>query len=95
MDYIKREDALTDAMCVGISCQECPFRSYTVSGGCMMANYIMSIPAADVEERKRGTWKQTSDCGGVGYPVYTCSKCGMDNDYETNFCPNCGAKMEG
>lgn len=51
MSYIKREDALTDAMCVGISCQECPFLIHPVNGGCKIENYIKSIPAADVIER--------------------------------------------
>lgn len=50
MDYIKREDALTDAMCVGISCQECPFLIHPINCGCKIENYIKSIPAADVEE---------------------------------------------
>ena len=55
MDYIKREDALTDFMCEGVSCQKCPFLVNPINGGCMIENYIKALPAADVVERPRWT----------------------------------------
>lgn len=53
-----------------------------------------------VEERKTGHWQ--SDVV-VMRMVYTCSVCGErslceEGDYDpvlSNYCPNCGAKMEG
>lgn len=27
--------------------------------------------------------------------AYKCSKCGRHSDFEENYCPNCGSKMDG
>ena len=53
--------------------------------------------------RPRGTWEGTADGyanGELVYDTWTCSECGYtvdtdDPDDLTEFCPNCGAKMEG
>lgn len=59
---------------------------------------IKNIPAADVAPVVHGRWRQTSK--GVVY----CSNCGtvcgigahIDEVTEgLNFCPNCGARMDG
>lgn len=63
-----------------------------------------SIPAADVRENKRGTWKRVVDFTGVeafGYKEtmivgYGCNVCGYEVDVsegDYNYCPNCGADM--
>ena len=92
MDYIRRKDALSDVMCVGISCQECPFLINPVNGGCKVENYIKSIPAADVIERKTGKWEIIDE---VEPRRYGCSNCKRMVWHTENFCPNCGAEMEG
>lgn len=45
------------------------------------------------KERPQGEWVFRSGvtCGGY----YKCSKCGEVEWAEKNYCPNCGAKMEG
>ena len=60
-------------------------------------NAICAIPAADVRSVVRGKWKEDWETG-----CSECSACGESylwEDYdgvgEWNFCPNCGAKMEG
>lgn len=58
---------------------------------------LTDIPAADVVEVRHGRWtKELLFCKPV------CSECGEPciglhgYDYElTNYCPNCGAKMDG
>lgn len=41
-------------------------------------------------ERERGKWIPISD----GYvDIYECNQCGDTEDYERNFCPNCGEDM--
>lgn len=59
---------------------------------------LLSIPAADVVPMRRGRWEKQSG-------LYSCSECGMTCPYDAqadvieywacNYCPNCGAKMDG
>lgn len=53
---------------------------------------INSQPAADVEEVRHGKWINDGDC-------FHCSVCNksfgfLSEKCVSNFCPNCGAKME-
>jgi hypothetical protein len=54
---------------------------------------LKSFPAADVVEVRHGEWKETP----TGW-IY-CSVCGSEppeeSNYKSNYCPNCGAKMDG
>ncbi len=55
---------------------------------------ILRMPSADVEERKKGKWLPKQGYNNVLY----CSCCTsevMGKTHTRNFCPNCGAKMEG
>lgn len=54
---------------------------------------INETPAADVQEVKRGQWKDANE-------MFECSICGYSFENEGymhffNFCPNCGARMDG
>ena len=59
---------------------------------------IMDIPAADVAPVRHGRWEKQSG-------LYSCSECGMTCPYDVqadvieywacNYCPKCGAKMDG
>lgn len=58
-------------------------------------------PAADVAEVRHGEWVDRYG-GHCGYPVYICTACGHSATWGpkeaqilTNYCPNCGAKMDG
>ena len=42
------------------------------------------------ERRPQGEWKMI---GSIGL-AYTCDKCGKPEVIPSNFCPNCGAKMQ-
>ena len=59
---------------------------------------VNRIPAADVVEVRHGRWKTVHD---EVYYWMACSVCGEEipkrfgTDYYTNYCPNCGAKMDG
>lgn len=68
------------------------------------ASKVRAAPTIDPESlRPRGTWEGTADGyanGELVYDTWTCSECGYtvdtdDPDDLTEFCPNCGAKMEG
>ena len=62
-----------------------------------MLETINKQPTADVEEVKHGEWKSGNDL----YYRVNCSLCGYEHylgafyQYSGNYCPNCGAKMDG
>lgn len=61
---------------------------------------IDEIPAADVEPVRHGRWKlePTNPYDNPGYKnrmIKRCSCCGWQNACRHNYCPNCGAKMDG
>lgn len=59
---------------------------------------LKSIPPADVEEVRHGEWIDTHHGGIHGDTIYRCSVCGNEREAyldEENYCPNCGAKMDG
>lgn len=50
----------------------------------------IGLPSADVVEVRHGVWKSypiAEDCS-------QCSACGVLRFGESNYCPNCGAKMK-
>lgn len=57
----------------------------------------------DVQAVKRGYWEEVADYGGWGDTHYRCSVCGEEwyledgkpKDNNMNFCPRCGARMDG
>ena len=57
-----------------------------------MKSFIKNRPAADVVEVQHGRWVDTdyefAKCSLCKYPVYAAWNA-------TNYCPNCGAKMDG
>jgi hypothetical protein len=63
---------------------------------------IETIPTADVVEVKHGEWVE-KDCitesnrgRTIHYVTNKCSVCGKWNGrHKSNYCPNCGAKMDG
>lgn len=64
---------------------------------------IENTPATDVQSVKHGYWEEVTDYGGWGDTHYRCSVCGEEwyledgkpKDNNMNFCPRCGARMDG
>ena len=87
-DYIKREDAeqaLSDAF-------------DTVPMPIALAHGILeNVPSADVEPVRHGRWK-TKKFEGDYFPETYCSECGQRYavlNLTYDYCPNCGARMDG
>ena len=98
-EYIKREDANKDAgiqnisMIVSIAPPEfhmsedeevAEFNS-ELDG---WRNDFMKIEPADVAPVRHGHWKKE-------YGHYKCLLCNGFDDFADNYCPNCGARMDG
>lgn len=53
-----------------------------------------SVRAADVEKVRHGEWiMHTNSEGNLNH--YECSECHMCQGHISNFCEECGAKMDG
>ena len=55
------------------------------------------LPAADVAPVIHGTWSLESDeeMPNFMFKLVICSACGEKANHTYNYCPNCGAKMNG
>ena len=85
-DYIKRKTALEDfERCNAENPNWTPQRVKTL---------LLRQPAADVAEvvHGRGIWNEEGEIDWEQF--YRCSNCGDKEYWESNFCPNCGAKMD-
>ena len=63
-------------------------------------NYVLrNLPSEDVQAVKRGYWIHDGLDIPHGVDWMHCSECGKRDKYcpaaMTNYCPNCGAKMDG
>ena len=74
-EYIKREDVMERVGRWQLNTREA------------IAEMIMSVPSADLVERKKGEWY---DRGSLSC---RCSNCRCKSPEEFSFCPNCGADM--
>ena len=55
---------------------------------------IASVPAADVRSVVRAAW-QSWEQDKPPFKWYSCDYCGFHALSRSNYCPNCGAKMDG
>ena len=92
-EYIERE-----ALIKGFTSDGCRF-VYGNSTVKAIVSRIMVTPAADVAPVVHGEWVEQvkiarkSNINPLYY--YQCSLCGVYLAKRANFCPNCGAKMDG
>lgn len=58
---------------------------------------IDNMPTIEAEPVKHGRWIENSDPGQNINEHYMCSECGctFHNWANDNYCPNCGARMDG
>ena len=82
-------------------CRDCVSRDYLLSlankdgaYGYVSAYEIINAPSVNPQEPKTGHWI-VHPKGGI-FTQLICDKCLLSAPYErrTNYCPNCGAKME-
>lgn len=69
-----------------------------VSHAIIASRLLDEIPAADVSPVRHGRWVKIGTTGLCGDPVWNCSSCGYPAGVSVagrDYCPNCGAKMDG
>ena len=64
------------------------------------AKLLDTVPAADVQEIRHGKWELIDECANEGVYCSNCHKKVYRAKYanqkvKSNYCPNCGAKMDG
>ena len=52
-------------------------------------------PKVDAVEVVHGKWEKVYTCHGERLWAYSCDLCKAENGKKSNYCPNCGAKMDG
>ena len=81
-DYIKREDALEQFDYYDLG-------EYLTT---QIRGMLMDIPSADVAPVRHGRWEVIDE---EEPRRYGCSECKRLSWHMENYCPNCGAKMDG
>ena len=94
-EYIEREAALK-AMSQAIQDRTWSMDDFDVM--MKMEDYVQELPAADVEPVAHGEWIKIQTIGTT--VQWQCSECKHEKMYthigeQPNYCPNCGAKMDG
>ena len=99
MDYIDRDLLLQDiskSVCFTVRNAE---TSPELRGARKIIDRIKSAPTADVIEVKRGEFIEKTEVlneGNIGEVIsFECSICGGLTFEPRNYCPNCGAIMNG
>lgn len=61
----------------------------------VLGKSLVVVDKNEVPKEVHGWWNEINQTA-TGLPwKYRCSECGCPQDYSHNYCPNCGAKMEG
>ncbi len=103
-EYIKQEDLLSNKVFMKGGAAASPYVQGYLDGLDAVEEAITTPPAADVVEVRHGEWLGTEYDGYADgnpvYDVFACSVCGCEYDTDDgemhhNYCPNCGAKMDG
>ena len=90
-EYIERE-ALLDSICHD-TCRI----AFCGATNCAFIAKVCSAPAADVAPVVHGRWIHDGCRVEGGIDWCHCSECGKSDNFcaRTNYCPNCGGKMDG
>ena len=54
--------------------------------------FIKELPSVTPQEPRKGHWIRVTD--KTGHLVWECDKCGWQQRFNTNYCPDCGAKND-
>lgn len=92
-DYIDRIYLLNDLKTSVVFSGRSGVDSKELKGANKIIDRIIAMPTEDVQEVKHGEWGVA-----IGYDTrkkVNCSICNLMTFEPTNYCPHCGAKMDG
>lgn len=92
-EYIKRKSALKVVEKYGLT-NGFVLGRHTGLAVCI-ASEIVDIPAADVAPVVHGRWVTHYQSGTPVAEGYVSTCCDMWNNRKSDYCPHCGAKMDG
>ena len=101
-DYISREEAIKEL-------REVYENEYPTASGDFdeyashdVPNILRNMEAADVQPVKHGRWIDIYEWAKMHDSIpsgmctyYWCSECQKEQEKKSNFCPNCGVRMDG
>lgn len=94
-------DALSERMRLQY-CKHCDNYNGILCGSCdidFAFDMVEDAPTADVVEVRHGRWERVRwvkcDDPDGGYWIVRCNQCSIPHFKEYNFCPSCGARMDG
>ena len=92
-EYIEREAVLKHLReCEGTP----PEIGYTYPIFKALECFVEDVPAADVSPVVHGRWSEPYEIYGFDIMGRDCSVCGRTyGEVKSNYCPNCGARMDG
>jgi hypothetical protein len=100
--YIDQEALLKDIEDSVVFTAKSGQPSLEIRGANKITARIMAAPAADVVEVRHGKWRgelvERCDWRGKKQKYYQPNSCSLCHEAvleRTNYCPNCGAKMDG
>ena len=76
-----------DALTEELNNNHFPGAPYVDAGISIAIGKVLDAPT--IEPQRTGKWLK------IHWKAFRCSECNRINEYFTNFCPDCGAKMEG
>ena len=95
-EYIEREAVLAYMSEVKAACiSNFEYEASAVIGGMIGEIKDDEIPAADVAPVKRGHWVKEKSDVLIHWHCSVCEKCYFLEEPNADYCPHCGAKMDG
>ena len=89
-DYIERE--ATIKLLRSLGSRDYRREKGTIQEAIKMVSFPEYTPSADVAPVRHGQWIMHDDEFGL---TCECSACHIETMGDGNYCPNCGAKMDG
>lgn len=86
-EHIKRETVINHLD----ACMDTIWKPEIVALKC----FVEGIPAADVAPVRHGEWRKYYRSGTTVSDGFVSSCCDMWNSRKSDWCPNCGARMDG